>query len=392
MKITMRLMSRLQLSLRTLGRMACGALAFTALQAQAYTCGFTEIFNENLTIPVVGPGLSTIGEDIPIGQIIYTARFMGTMRATSYYCDITVEDIEAGEAEQMMNTYNIIDTIATPSGAPTISGEKAIFPTNVPGIGAIFYLTGSSYKSTKFPAIWERDMEVGYGTTTQGLGQVSIVDIELIKTGPIAPGTHQVLGSSFPTFQIKSGSKSPTPVEHVFVTLNFSGAMTMYAKTCQLATSVVDVNLGRHQRADFTGIGTVTPWTEFDITLRDCPAFVGYGNYLYFEERDTTTGVNTPNQVAISFNSVHGVVDNNPLLAKLESGPTAAEGIGIEVTERNSTTSLNLDGSGGFNLQNLPTEDGANYTIPLKARYVQYESEVKAGIANGAAVFTITYH
>lgn len=392
MKLALRLPPRLRLSLGSLRRMICGVLALTALQAQAYTCGFDNIFHENLTIPVVGPGMSTVGEDVPVGQVIYRGRFMGTARATSYYCDINVEDIEAGESVQTMHVYNKIDIIATPLGAPTLSEEKAIFPTNVPGIGVIFYLSGSSFQNSKFPAIWERKFEVGYGKTSQGLGQISLVELELIKTGPIAPGTHQVLGSSFPTFQITSGSHSPIVVDHVFVTLNFSGATTMYTKTCQLATSVVDVELGRHQRADFTGIGTVAPWSEFDIMLRDCPAFVGYGNHSYRESTGKTTGTNAPNQVAITFNSVHGVVENNPQIAKLESGPTAAEGIGIEVSERNSATLLNLDGSGGFNLQNLPTEDGANYIIPLKARYVQYQSEVKAGIANGAAVFTITYN
>ncbi|WP_161975896.1 fimbrial protein [Enterobacter cancerogenus] len=392
MKKTLRLFIRFQLGIRLLIRLMYSALVLQVLPAHAYTCGFENLFYENLSIPVVGPGMSTIGEDIPVGQVIYTSRFMGNNRRTGFYCSITTEDIDAGESNQTMNVYNRVDIIATPSGAPTTSGDKFIFPTNVPGIGVIFYVTGSSFRNTTFPAIWERTFQIGHGTTTQGLGQVSIVEFELIKTGPIAPGTHQVLGSSFPSFQISSGSNSPTVINHVFVTLSFSGAITMYTKTCQLATSVMDVDLGAHQRSDFTGVGSTTPWTEFDIVLRDCPAFVGYGNHTYQETTGVTTGTSTPNQVALTFNSVHGVVDSNPLLAKLESGPTAAAGIGIELSERNSATSLNLDGSGAFSLQNLPTVDGSSYTIPLKARYVQYESDVKAGMANGAAVFTITYN
>lgn len=389
MKITMCLLSRLAFSLQTWGRMACGALVITALHAEAYTCGFEgDIFHENLIIPVVGPGLSTIGEDVPVGQIIYTGRYLASNRGTAYYCKI-----EAGEGTYMMHTYSKIDIIATPSGVPTLSDEKNIFPTNVPGIGAIFYLTGPSLRSAKFPILVEREAPVSNGSLIQNMSLISIIEVELIKTGPIPPGTHQVLSSSFPTFQITAGSRSPVVEENVFVTLNFNGAMTMYTKTCQLTMSVVDVALGRYQRTNFRGIGTVTPWKEFDITLRDCPAFVGYGGvYSYLEPSDTTVGSNIPNKSAIAFNSVHGIVNNNPLLAKLESGPTAADGIGIEVSERNNEVSLSLDGSEGLNLQNLPTEDSSNYTIQLKARYVQYESEVKAGIANGAAVFTITYN
>ena len=392
MKLTLRFFSLITHSRRAISRLACGVLALTALQAQAYNCGFDTLFYENVTIPVIGPGMSTVGEDVPVGQVLYTGRFLGTTRMTSYSCGLTTEDLEAGIDRLTVQVYNKVDTVTTPSGAPTISGNSAIYPTNVPGIGAIFTIIGSGMNS-KFPAIWENQFEAGFGgILTQGVGQFGIVEVELVKTGPIAPGTHQVLGSSFPTFQIWSGTKLPEVFEHLYVTLSFSGAITMYTKTCQLATSVVDVDLGAHQRSDFTGVGSTTPWTEFDIVLRDCPAFVGYGNHTYKETTGVTTGTSTPNQVAISFNSVHGVVDSNPVLAKLESGPSAAAGVGIELSERTSTTSLNMDGSGAFSLQNLPTVDGSSYTIPLRARYVQYESDVKAGIANGAAVFTITYN
>lgn len=389
MKTTGRLLSGLRKYARPIGRFLSGSLALLALlalQAQAVTCEFTKLFHENVTIPVVGPGMSTVGEDAPIGKVLYASQFMTKGYSTSYDCTITNSE------KAVMHTYNKVEVIATPSGAPTRSGDKDIFPTNVPGIGAIFYVSGSLIWNAVFPGIWESTSNIGWGTMSQGLGQLSFVEIELVKTGPIAAGTQQVLGSSFPTFQISSGSNSPFVVDHVFVTLNFSGAATMYTKTCQLAKSVIDVELGTHQRSNFTGIGSVTKWEDFDITLKDCPPFVGYGDYNYNERTDITKGSNKPNQVAISFNSVHGVVENNPLLAKLESGPNSAAGIGIELSKRDATSSINLDGSGGFDLDNLPTQDGSSYVIPLKARYVQYESNVKAGIANGATVFTITYN
>ncbi len=390
MKITAWLLLASRKYTRLSSYVLSGALALVTLQAQAVTCEFTSLFTENLTIPVIGPGMSTVGEDIPVGKVIYTAQFMGSSRVTSYACTVTTEDVSAGQYYNM-NIYNRIDVIATPSGAPTLSGDKAIFPTNVPGIGAIFYLTGSVFNSAKFPAIWENDIEIGYGTVTQGVGQISLVKIELVKTGPIAAGAQQVLGSSFPTFQIASGSKSPFVVEHVFVNLNFSGTMTMHTKTCQLVTPVIDVNLGRHQRAVFTGVGSATQWEEFDITLKDCPPFYGYGNYRYVEGTDLTAGSSKANRVAIAFKSVHGVVENNPSLAALESGPGTAQGIGIEMSQGDIDNPIVLDGTGGFDLQNLSETDGATYIIPLKARYVQYDTDVHAGMANGAVVFTISY-
>lgn len=386
MKTTGRLLSGLRKYARPIGQFLSGSLALAALQAQAVTCGFTELFNENVTIPVIGPGMSTVGEDAPIGKVLYVGRLWSKGYSTTYGCTITTSE------KAVMHTYNKVEVIATPSGAPIRSGDKDIFPTNVPGIGAIFYVSGSLFDNAAFPGIWENTINIGRGTVSQGLGQLGNVSVNLVKTGPITAGTQQVQGSSFPTFQISSGSKSPFVVDHVFVTLNFSGATTMYTKTCQLAKSVIDVDLGTHQRSDFTSIGSVTEWEDFDITLKDCPPFVGYGDYYHMELTGDTFGSSAPNQVAISFNSVHGVVEGNPLLAKLESGPNSAAGIGIELSKRDATSSINLDGSGGFDLDNLPTQDGSSYVIPLKARYVQYESNVKAGIANGATVFTITYN
>ncbi|MFQ0830778.1 fimbrial protein [Serratia fonticola] len=385
MKTTTRLLSGLRKYVRPIGRFLSGSLALAALQAQAVTCENTELFHENVTIPVIGPGMSTVGEDVPIGKVLYKSRFWSKGYSTGYACTITNME------QPMMNTYNKVEVIATPSGAPIRSGDKDIFPTNVPGIGAILYVSGSLYNNAAFPGIWERTMEIGWGTMTQGLGQLGNVSIELVKTGPIAAGTQQVLGSSLPTFQISSGSKSPFVVDHVFVTLNFSGAAIMYTKTCQLAKSVIDVDLGTHQRSDFTGIGSVTEWEDFDITLKDCPPFAGYGNYTYMESTDKTTGSSAPNQVAISFNSVHGVVESNPLLSKLESGPNSAEGMGIGC-RRGMPAALSILMVPVALTCRTYRQDGSSYVIPLKARYVQYETNMKAGIANGATVFTITYN
>lgn len=135
MKTTARLLSGLRKYARPIGRFLSGSLALVALvalQAQAVTCEFTKLFHENVTIPVVGPGMSTVGEDAPIGKVLYASQFMTKGYSTSYDCTITNSE------KAVMHTYNKVEVIATPSGAPTRSGDKDIFPTNVPGIGAIF--------------------------------------------------------------------------------------------------------------------------------------------------------------------------------------------------------------------------------------------------------------
>lgn len=364
-------------------------LPFT--KAMAVECGFTDVFTENISLPVIGSGLSTVGEDVPVGKVIYKSIHKYDIRATGYFCTVTVEDLQAGVTPINMNTYTIIEAASTPSGPATNSGGVDIFPTNIPGVGVKFNFD-PPWPATTFPnVVWEREMSLGYGTLTQGLGQFAHVTVELVKTGPIQQGNQQILGSSFPTFRITSGSKSPFPEQHVFANVSFSGATVMHTKTCQLAAPNINVDLGRHDVNQFTGPGVATDWVNFDIALKDCPPFYGYGDYAFTERTGAITGSNSDNAVTIGFRSVNGVVESNPLLAKIESGPNAATGVGIELSQQNISGSIPLDGSGGFDLLNLPKQDNASYLIPLKARYVQTDNTVTAGPANGAVVFTITY-
>lgn len=362
-----------------------------ASSARAVTCGFTELFFENFSTPVVGTGIASVGEDVPVGKVLYKQRYQGKGRSTSYACTFTDEDIEAGLASPM-NTYTKYEVISTPSGPATRVGGQDVFPTNIPGIGVVITLLTASGYISEYPGLWEYTTPpTGWGTITQGLSQFSLIELELIKTGPIPPGTQQVIGAALPTFQVTSGSKLPYPASHVFATINFSGNTIMHTKTCQLATPNIEVNLGPHPVTNFSGPGSVTEWKNFDIVLKECPPFYGYGNYTYRESSGSTTGSSTDNDVNIRFVSANGVIEGNPLLAKINQEPNAAKGVGIELSQRDSSESIALDGSGGFPLLNLSKDDNATYTIPLKARYVQTESNVGAGKANSSVVFTITY-
>ncbi len=362
-----------------------------ASSARAATCEFTKIFFENFSTPVVGAGMATIGEDVPVGKVLYKQRYMGISRTSGYVCTVTDEDVQAGFTSPM-NTYTKYEVISTPSGPATRVGEQDVFPTNIPGIGAVITLMTASGYISQYPGLWEfTTPPLSLGSTTQGLGQFSFITLELIKTGPISPGTQQVIGAALPTIQITSGSKLPFPTSHVFATISFSGNTTMYTKTCQLATPNIEVNLGPHPVSNFSGPGFVTEWKDFDIVLKECPPFYGYGNYTYRETNGSTTSSSTGNDVNIRFVSANGVIDGNPLLAKINPDPNAAKGVGIELSQRESSESIALDGSGGFSLLNLTKDDNATYIIPLKARYVQTESVVGAGKANSSVVFTITY-
>lgn len=368
-------------------------LGFLAAQVQAVDCRFEHMDSNEFSIPVVGPGLSTAGEDTPVGKVLYKGRYtvpnQGQFRDNVFSCTADTNEY------YNFNVGYDLKVIATPSGAATSSGGKDIFPTNVDGVGAVFYIYTPPFSTTtplywtQFPGSDEYNLLASGGTYTKGASTLYQITVELIKTGPITAGTQQVLGSSFPTFQFTLRSAS-IPVSFTDSVISFTGATTLYTKTCQLASSNIDVDLGKHDIKSFDGIGATSAWQNFDITLKDCPPFYGYGNYS-MSAAGKLTGSSSTNSVALSFRSVNGVTDSNPGIANLESGADTATGVGIELSRRNVSGSIPLDGTDGFELDKLTTDDNATYVIPLKARYVQTESSVTAGIANGAVVFTIVY-
>lgn len=388
MKLSMSTGHKYHVRLKVAGGLLALAAGLFSVQAQALECGFDKIFTETVSIPVIGPGIATAGEDVPVGQILYRQTFNASPRTTKWSC--TVEESDVSGAPYAMNVYTRTEVASTPSGPPSRTGTDDIFPTNIPGIGAVIRISNSGNFSS-FPGTWENTSSITYGTTSMGLNQILRGEIRFIKTGPIASGVQQIQAASLPTFRVVSGSNSPFVMSNVFINLNFTGTTTVHTKTCQLATSDIQVNLGSHEVSGFNSPGKVTEWKDFDIVLQGCPPFYGYGNYTLSESSGRLTGSSTDNVASIVFRSASGVVDGNASLAKLDNGVGAATGVGIELSRRDISGSIAMDGSGGFNLPNLPKEDNATYTIPLKARYVQTDTTVKPGPANGSVVFTITY-
>lgn len=388
MKLSMSSGHKYNIRLRIAGGLLALTVSLFSVQAQALNCGFDKTFTDTVSIPVIGIGIATAGEDVPVGKVLYRQAFNASSRVTSFDC--TVETSDLNGAPYAMNTYTRTEVVSTPSGQPLKDGVNDVFPTNIPGIGAVITIINVGINSS-FPATWENTTSIGYGTTTQGLGQFARGEIQFIKTGPIAPGIQQIQGAALPTFRVVSGSNSPFVMSNVFINLNFTGTTTVHTKTCQLATSDIQVDLGSHELAGFNSPGKATEWKNFDIVLQGCPPFYGYGNYSLNELSGKLTGSSTDNVVSIVFRSTSGVVEGNSSLAKLDEGAGAATGVGIELSRRDISGSIPMDGSGSFNLPNLPKEDNTTYTLPLKARYVQTDTTVTPGPANGSVVFTITY-
>jgi hypothetical protein len=111
-----------------------------AAQVQAVECSFEHMDNSAISVPVVGPGLSTAGEDAPVGKVLYKGSYSAAYLDNHFTCAAELGD---------SYTFNVgydIKVISTPSGAATTSGGKDVFPTNVEGIGDCFlYLHGTIF-------------------------------------------------------------------------------------------------------------------------------------------------------------------------------------------------------------------------------------------------------
>ena len=373
-------------------RLLSGMLVLSGLfsgAAQATPCELTSAygFNNQDVITVLGTGLSTVGEDLPVGSVIYNvtdtvARGLGN--SLKYECP----DMEGTEK---VLVYRNLNVISQPSGTPTISGGEAIYPTNVPGIGVVItFRSFSGPMVSVFPDYKEEDFLMGSGVSIH-IQALQTAIFKLVKTGPVDNSASQkVDASSFPVFQIIVGVKGFDPKEEIVHTVRFGGQLTLYTKTCQLVNTDINVELGSHMLSDFNGISSASQWKNFDIVLKDCPPFKGYGTYSgRFGE--LTGGSVKDNEVNIKFNSAYGPVPGNNYLAMIESKPGSAEGVGIELSRRDESLGIAMDGSGGFDLKQLITDGSTLINIPLKARYVQYDEKLKPGSANSAVVFTITY-
>ncbi|WP_336185682.1 fimbrial protein [Klebsiella grimontii] len=377
---------------RGVNRMIFAVLALNSLfsvTAQAVSCEFSSQygFNNQNVITVIGTGLSTVGEDLPVGSVIYKVSdnvTHGLNNALKYECP-------GMEGEEKVFVYRDLKIISQPNGAPEISGGKAIYPTNVPGVGVVLTLRSfTGPMVSKYPDYKEEPFTVSGGYTIY-MQALQMVVFELVKTGPVdSSASQKVDASTFPVLQVIVGVKGFQPKEEVVHTVRFSGQIMLYTKTCQLVNTDINVDLGNHMLSDFNGVSSASQWKNFDITLKDCPPFKGYGTYSG-KFGELTGGSVKDNEVNIKFNSAYGSVPGNNYLAMIESKPGSAEGVGIELSRRDESLGIAMDGSGGFDLKQLITDGSTLINIPLKARYVQYDENIKPGSANSAVVFTITY-
>lgn len=188
------------------------------------------------------------------------------------------------------------------------------------------------------------------------------VTVDLIKTGPISPGTYRfqnngVVGIFF---------VGDTALEYFRVTGN---DFTVQSTSCLVNTKSVDVDMGTVTPTELPSVNSVSPRvSNFSLDL-SCQS----GSNVYVTFTDNQNPTNSSNRLGLASSS-------------------SASGVAIQVLKDGTPVLFGPDSSAPGTLNQIPlgaAPDG-KLTVPLAARYIRTGTLVP-GSVHGVATFTFSY-
>lgn len=227
-----------------------------------------------------------------------------------------------------------------------VSGFQNVYKTNIDGIGIRAQISSSS-GSSYLNWILSKDY-----SSAQAINDGSEMKFELVKIGNVTSAGRLTEG-----LLVESFWDNKTPQAY------YMQNSTIVVPSCSANSSTLNVNLGQHNTADLTGIGSKTADTPVNVSF-SCPSS-GVGITASIQaEADTT----------------------QPGTMKL-AGSTSASGIGIQITDGNGSP-LQL------NTTFTVTSDAntGTYNPGWVAHYIQTGEKISSGSANSTAIVTFNYN
>lgn len=149
--------------------------------------------------------------------------------------------------------------------------------------------------------------------------------------------------------------------------INFNGSVIDTACTMDVGTgNKMTVDLGEVAKSSFTGVGSETTATEFNLSVKDCPAAV--------------------KSATVKFDGTSYNGDNTALALDAPETGTAATGVGVQIKDSKDKVVSLFESFSSYTLA-----EGAN-SLPFYASYVQKAATVVGGAANATAQFTLNYN
>ena len=238
-----------------------------------------------------------------------------------------------------------------------------VMPTRVPGVGYQILVGGNYYAAgtVSLPASTFYGSSCGQSAVgSKCYGYIgSPLTVRLVKTAMIV-NSATVPGGQI--FSLAIGGITSS-------TVSLASSTQVVAQTCTVTTPSVAVSLGTVKASVFTGVGSTSSSTPFQIGL-NC------------------SGV--ASNVGITFTDVNNP-DNTTSILSLTSASTAA-GVGIQIVSGESPVGFGPDSSaaGSTNQVMLGTISNTSRNIPFAGRYVQTGS-IAPGTVDGVATFNMSY-
>ena len=331
-------------------------------QSCSYHNGMTAPYQ--LSLPLQGN--ITVGADVPDGTVVYygghSAGVSGQTRCGG------------GDGEARW------DYLWLRAPGMPVPGRPGVYPTGIPGIGIRYLSRAGATMPVRYGVLPIRPDYYISNIATQ-------FTFNLIKTGPVSPGTLQ--GSTLPTIRwtLSWGPGTGLDLWHA----NVQGQLNIVTGTCNVRD--IDVPLGNFAQRSFTGVGRVSGWVEHAIELSGCPAFFGKARSYIREDGGVVEDIagRRDNALGVRLDPTTAIIDHGRSIMAVQEYPNnqAARGLGIQVAGPADSSF----GFGVFRDSGLSLTETANgrYSIPLRARYIQMEDRVRPGPANGAMVVTLRY-
>ncbi|MCP1373099.1 fimbrial protein [Dyella lutea] len=265
---------------------------------------------------------------IAVGQVLFTSTATPISPTVYFNC------------RHRGNGWGLVNDVGVTPGTTT-----NLFPSNVPGVGYRILQSGNyiypyPYFSLDGSSSWYES---------------DAVTLEIVKTGTIADGSTLSMG---PLVSFEAGSGGSGSIYDAVI--NLANSLTFTAPACQVSTPNVDVTLPTVSSGAFSGVGSVTGATPFQIRLQ-CSSGATVRITM-------TTGTPVGGQTGVIAPS---------------SGTTT--GVGVQV----------LSSSGNPVQFGTAAVIGATpngtMTVNYSARYFQTAATVGPGTLGATATFTLSY-
>lgn len=283
-------------------------------------------------------GPTTVTFSLPPAITIAADAAVGTVLATSAQTAPLSPPVISCNGQGNWMTYGVTNTRGG------YLADNITYETGIPGLG--YRLTHPDDYLTAYPLNGELLSESTFSVTS---------GLELIKTGPIASGS--VLAAGQLGRWRWDDNKGNVLYPESFILGN---AVTFTTPSCTIVTDPINVTLPTVTSGAFTGVGSTSGKTPFQITL-NCPAGAAVTNItMHSTAPDSHQGVVQP------------------------AGAGYAGGIGVQVLDNNSNAVV-------FDQQTVVSPPNATTAIPYFAQYFQTAATVSGGPVKATVTFDIFY-